>query len=1494
MSGGGPFMGPRGGKWADAAHTIPWHSSEGRDHRQTSLLGSSDEGEKRARPLRRVRASEIEQHVKSTGGQLGRHATRTQRGSSGAHVTQHSPTLIEVRHLESFHRDHAGAHKHSDPEDRKKVERVESGKHEQLVEKLKAAGYHVQTDGAGRTLVGRRGAAPSTRKEAPKSRQQGLFKAVVAQATNRPPAGYHPAPKSKHGGWTDGQGAYWYPDQHQHGPGTHRHASGHLVHNDEVFWQEPSLDAKRNTEQRASAGAKNRVREGVAGGALEWEHHRDAGDHAVVIPDASHPGKWRYSRYDARGFGGHNTFDTKEAAAEAAAAAGFHRPAKGSLGRLSSTDAWASGSRHAKIMQLVNSVGGDAGRAAMGYYARHGKTQEALDAVLENKAALHQGKVPEALTKSFSTVVLGALAKAAKGERRTGAKYIRRVPKPGGGYRYYYAESAAARSATEGEDVRVGEKTVRVHKVHEHGIEVEDDKGKRTVTHDEWSKMLSEHYGDRFYEWAEKRARQYAGAVLKHVPAELFEELKGATDAERFEDLAKRLPEVHAKLVKAFGRAGVTPADARRAISYTLGRKGWTSGARSTLLGSMLNRETAWTVRNYRRLSGAAENLAKADGAAEVDTKHVAAAIALPRTAAAMERVVHRATAEMHHIREALKLHLTPGERPPKGEEQQAFALAPEQSAEVLARARAAHMVGQLAALAQAYPGLKDDPAMEQLRALMGGLQSVAPRTGPTTKGAQTTVYVAGDFGKPTPMVAEWALVEASEAVASHDPVSFALNEAHTVGNERAYHRDRAEQAKVINNAENLKPDLVINTNPDATNGAPIVDENGQVLGGNSRTMSMQRVYRMGGAQAAGLKDYLKGQARQFGLKPGDVEAMRQPILVRRVKPHDDAHRQLMVRQLNENFTQAMDPRTMAVAQARRLDDKALGELSSSMGPDQTLAAYLGSKGSEGFVNSLRRAGVINDQNQNAYMGKKGRLNENGRQLVENVLVGKMVGDADLLVDLPQPLVGALARSVPYMVQAEGAGKDFGIREELGHALDAYTEIKNTLGIPKGKKAQEEALTAFKRTQGMREVDGALVQEAHPALQSPKATAILNTLIRRPGPQQMAKVFRKYAEAAGAQEDGGEGLAFFEKKPSAQVFEEAFGRAEDEEARESKAAAAREAFVRKQDKPKAKDTAGFDNAMDALHEHLADWVHGGRGSGKKQLGEAYKRLGETEKAALEEANREAFVAVHGKEEAALYRRGKATDSGHEMLSLTTEKPTHGADIQAFKVSYRDVLLHHGVPDTPLNSRAFGHEKEVVLKPGAVLSPVAQPPKDPGDELPEGVEMPLGDYDGRGSAAVQRGDALTKKHSEAAQTHGRATGDRSVSSEARQLHRVAVEAHRKAAHHPSPNNVKAAEAATKATHDAEGISADTDHGAKAEEHSEAGQALYEKFKDVWTTKKQDAASAMHAASDAHRKAEGYPSRFNKLEAAKADAKVKELVAAHEKEEAEAEAQQGGFF
>ena len=74
---------------------------------------------------------------------------------------------------------------------------------------------------------------------------------------------------------------------------------------------------------------------------------------AVFLPDASEPGRVRYSCFDSRGFFSHTTFDTYADALKGAWIEGFTEPAGGTLEKLSLTDMWQAGSqRTALIMEL--------------------------------------------------------------------------------------------------------------------------------------------------------------------------------------------------------------------------------------------------------------------------------------------------------------------------------------------------------------------------------------------------------------------------------------------------------------------------------------------------------------------------------------------------------------------------------------------------------------------------------------------------------------------------------------------------------------------------------------------------------------------------------------------------------------------------------------------------------------------------------------------------------------------------------------------------------------------------------------------------------------------------------------------------------------------------------------------------------------------------------------------------------------------------------------
>jgi len=704
-----------------------------------------------------------------------------------------------------------------------------------------------------------------------------------------------------------------------------------------------------------------------------------------------------------------------------------------------------------------------------------------------------------------------------------GGKYIRRVPytdKTGKRkYRYYYSQSAAARDVQAGETIKLGKQYAEVKKIDKNGtIHLEVGKTTIRVAPKQWDNLLATHYGDAYFKWAEKRAAQSVNAVLRHVPKEELVDLKGSTDKERLEDLKTRVPKVYDKLQKSFQRAGVNPFRAKQVLTASLERRGWEPEARAAVIGNVITKRDE----NYRTTIRAAENLA---GGARVKVGHVGAVTEIVEQAKNPEKdsiaeVAAQAEKELAKL-SSLLAKAKSGNR--------------EDAGEALAAALSSKAIQQLNMISKAFPGIQDK-AVEPAREAMLEAPSVAP-TKPKSDGSSTTVFVAGEGGQPKGLNARYKLVEADDAIASHDPRSFNQRKDYPEGvQERAYHRDKSEQAKVQRNAQRLRPEFVINTNPDAVNGAPIMGPDGVVLGGNSRTMSMQLAYARHPEKAKELRSYMLEHAHEVGFSKEDVEQFKNPILVRVVedggKTKED--KQLLVRQMNESFTQGMDPRTMQVAMGRKLTDETLEELGKAMKPDETLNAFLATKRAEPFINSLQKVGIIDQRNANQYFLKNTKkLNPDGRTLVARILVGRTVEDADLLSATKPSLIENIARSVPYMAQAKSYGKGYDLKDDIRTALDAYNSLQyrvDTGSIP----ALNADMTAhrFDNLFGQQEMFGG----QHPVTENPRAMGLLEVLIRKPGPNQITKVFKDYARQAELNPEG-QASIFGAKESPTDIFQ---------------------------------------------------------------------------------------------------------------------------------------------------------------------------------------------------------------------------------------------------------------------------------------------------------------------------------------------------------------------
>jgi hypothetical protein len=164
-------------------------------------------------------------------------------------------------------------------------------------------------------------------------------------------------------------------------------------------------------------------------------------------------------------------------------------------------------------------------------------------------------------------------------------------------------------------------------------------------------------------------------------------------------------------------------------------------------------------------------------------------------------------------------------------------------------------------------------------------------------------------LGANSKEIGRYEVREMDDVIASHDPENqFRRRENYPQeAQERPYHSDEGEQQKVVGNALNYEPAFVVSTDASATNGPPIITQNGIVLGGNSRTMTLQMVYGQHPEKAAAYRQALVDNASQFGIDPQAIANMKRPMLVRVVSgqfsPEDMAKRS---REYNQTTTQQL------------------------------------------------------------------------------------------------------------------------------------------------------------------------------------------------------------------------------------------------------------------------------------------------------------------------------------------------------------------------------------------------------------------------------------------------------------------------------------------------------------------------------------------------------------------------------------------------------------
>src|SRR5579864_8565990 len=383
--------------------------------------------------------------------------------------------------------------------------------------------------------------------------------------------------------------------------------------------------------------------------------------------------------------------------------------------------------------------------------------------------------------------------------------------------------------------------------------------------------------------------------------------------------------------------------------------------------------------------------------------------------------------------------------------------------------------------------------------------------------GAKTNLKTAAGESLP----GRYKLVEADDLVTSHHPVRFTSDARYPQGvQERNYDRDKNAQALLIQQEQMFDPDYHINTNPDAVNGPPVVTPSGVVLGGNSRTMAIQRVYHHGNEQ--NYIDLLKDRASHFGLSADDVDRFTRPVLVREIpEPKSTEEARRLGTDLNKSRTKALTPSERAVSVGKSVSEdtlRSIADMGVSIGQHATLREIMKDNGPE-IMRRVVADGAITEREKPTFMDTQtGGMSEEGKTLVERMLRGRVVQDPQVLDRIPKSTFAKLDTSLADLAYLDSRDDAYNILPQLKQALEAHAEMA----------AQGLTVDDYLNQGGFFKPD-----------QSAPVAALIKKLAEKP--QAVRRAVHQFAQDAAIDKPG-QGFLLAENQPDPhEAFNAAFG-----------------------------------------------------------------------------------------------------------------------------------------------------------------------------------------------------------------------------------------------------------------------------------------------------------------------------------------------------------------
>ena len=380
----------------------------------------------------------------------------------------------------------------------------------------------------------------------------------------------------------------------------------------------------------------------------------------------------------------------------------------------------------------------------------------------------------------------------------------------------------------------------------------------------------------------------------------------------------------------------------------------------------------------------------------------------------------------------------------------------------------------------------------------------------PSWANAEKIVGRPGEFITPNGLHVKghYVLVESGAAVPSHDArhgfkqsEGFPTDEKGHTLNDRDYERDL--------DAQRVQREIARNYDARATQQPVVVSPEGFVLSGNGRTMSgdLAAMENTDGAYNSYVREY----AEMWGFTSDQVEKLEHPRVVF-VSDNPLPLTTETFAAFNAQETKTQSRTEKAVKMGKAVSDEDFAKILRIVtdGHETLSDFYSNANAAAEALNVLEASGVITQQDRaNLFDGDV--LSDEGRNLLENVLLGKAFeGNPDVVRQLSEvrSLRTSVLNALFYIVENERLNDEFRLSNELSRAINFVYHARKGGGYSFGDKVR----TFVQQTELFESTTDVSLEDATVLLLADALNDKRTTLVK--------SIFKSYNERA---EDAGKG-----------------------------------------------------------------------------------------------------------------------------------------------------------------------------------------------------------------------------------------------------------------------------------------------------------------------------------------------------------------------------------